>query len=47
VLAEQGQLPGEERAVQHRDDGLGARDGEGAEAGALAPREDDGLGPAC
>jgi hypothetical protein len=44
VLAEEGQLPGEERPVQDGDDGLGTCERERAEARALTTREDDGLG---
>ena len=46
VAAQQRELVGQEGAIQERDDGLGACEGEGAQARSLAPREDDGLGGA-
>jgi hypothetical protein len=43
VAAEQRELVGEERPIQQRDDRLGAREGQRAQARPLAAGEDDGL----
>jgi hypothetical protein len=40
--AQEGELIGEERPVEERDDGLGAAQREGAQPRALPPGEDDG-----
>jgi hypothetical protein len=45
VLAEQGQLVGEERPVQEGHNRLGPGQREGTQARALSPGEDDRLGP--
>ena len=42
VLAQQGELIGEEGDVEQRDDGLGPVVRERTEPGALAPGQDDG-----
>jgi hypothetical protein len=42
VPAEQVELVPEERDIEQRDDGLGARQRERAESRALAPGQDDG-----
>ena len=41
VLTEQGELVGDERDVEERNDRLGCGQGQGPEPGALAAREDD------
>jgi hypothetical protein len=44
VLAQQGELVGQERHAEERDDGLRAGEGQRPQACALAAGEDDGLG---
>jgi hypothetical protein len=44
VRAQQGELPGEERAVQHGDHRLGASQRQRAQTRALAAGQDDRLG---
>ena len=46
VLAQQGELVGQERHAEQRDDGLRAGEGQRPQARALAAGEDDGLGRA-
>jgi hypothetical protein len=41
VLAKEGELVREERDVEERNDGLGSREGEGAQARPLSAGQDD------